>query len=82
MTTEEKIDKIYDFVMAHETEIALIKAHQASQSTVLEDVTRVTDGFVADRNKLMGAAWLGGALGGFGFLGGIGAFIINLFKHS
>lgn len=81
MSQEEKIDKIYDFIMKHDTEIALIKAHQASQGIAIEDVTKVTDGFVADRNKLMGAAWLGGALGGFGFLGGIGAFIINYFKN-
>jgi hypothetical protein len=67
--------------MKHETDIALIKAHAASQGVAIEDITKVTDGFVADRNKLMGAAWLGGALGGFGFLGGIGALVINFFKH-
>ena len=81
MSQEEKIDKIYDFIMKHDTEIALIKAHQASQATAIEDVTKVTDGFVADRNKLMGAAWLGGAMGGVGFIGGIGALIVNYFKN-
>ncbi len=81
MTDSEKIDAIYKHVMRHDTDIALLQAGQKSQAILLQDITVLTDGFVADRNKLMGAAWLGGAMGGFGFLGGIGALVINYFKH-
>ena len=69
MSDSEKIDKIYDFVIKHETEIALLKACQESQAVCIVDFTTITDGYVADRNKLVGVAWLGGALGGMASYG-------------
>ncbi len=81
MTDSEKIDKIYDFVMEHNTDIALLKATQQSQSTHLKEITETTESFTADRNKIVGAAWVGGTIGGIGGLAGIGSLIINFFKH-
>lgn len=83
MSDSEKIDKIYDFVMKHDTDIALLKASRDSHAIAIKDVTEIGDAFIASRNKLVGAAWVGGALGGVGFISGVGTLIINLFtKHG
>lgn len=81
MTDSQKIDRIYDLLMDNAKELAMLSVRQDQAESDIEAIKQITTSYVADRNKLTGAAWLGGALGGLGGLAGMGALILSWFKR-
>jgi|GEM_PF-6328143 hypothetical protein len=83
MTQDQKTDAIYKMV----TELSGdMKAYKVTQDThregilsiasQLEKTKEVTDGLVANQNKVIGATWV---VGGTGILAGLGSMILHLY---
>lgn len=70
-------EKIYEAIMELREEVAVYKTQQEN----LEKVVSEHDGHIetskADRNKFLGIAMVGGAMGGLGFFAWIGSLIVH-----
>ena len=79
---ESRQDKIYDLVMAIHSDVQVLKNSHAtlSQDNIdnakgLVDTNAIVTSILADRNRAVGAMWLGGSVG---LLSGIGTIIMAL----
>ena len=80
--SEDKILKaVTDFREEQGKFNATIRSEQGQMRQIILDHEKALRDLDAIRNKGIGAIWLGGILGGTGFLASIGAIIYSLTKH-
>lgn len=85
---EQKMEAIFTKLIELDKKVEISLVHQDHHKTITTEnyaefieLKKVTEGIVTDRNKAIGAMWLGGILGGSGFLAGLGALVMGWFKH-
>lgn len=85
MSDERKLDEIYKMVMEMHGDLKVYKVvlddhreHIIKNALKIDELEKVQHVIIADKNKILGAAWLGAILG----TTGIGAFLLQLFKHN
>ncbi len=90
VSQEKKFDEMHKIVMEMHGDMKAYKVTQDNHregiqkiSKGLADTDEVVSDIVADRNKALGAMWVGGFLGIGGFLTGLGSLVLSFFtKHS
>lgn len=85
MSQEEKVNAVYEMTMEMRGDLKELSAkydnhreHIISNTLNIENNKKAIDGIIADRNKIIGIAWIVTALGG---ITGIVTIFLTLLKH-